>query len=93
MNKSRAENDKLSLKNSVAWMEKFKSRWFLRHFRSYGESGGANVDVVATKLPKLQENIRKYEKRNIFDTDECVLQYKLATDTTIAAKPLAGRKK
>lgn len=81
------------MKFSDGWLGKFKKVWNLRILKSRGESGDADMVAEAQELLTIQNVIRKYERKHIFNADECGLFYKLAPDTTVTTKGLAGRKK
>lgn len=84
---------KIDLKFSDGWLTKFKKRWNLRVIKSQCESGDADMTAVAKELPNIFKSIEKYDIKDIFNADESGLFYKLAPDTTVAVKGLAGRKK
>ncbi len=55
---------------SNGWLEKFKSRWRLRSWKSYGESGSADNEAIALEFPVLQAYLRNFSLRDIFNAYE-----------------------
>lgn len=81
------------LKFSEAWLSNFKGRWGLKIYRSHGEACDADRDITDKELPSQQNFLAGYDAKNISNTDECGLQYKIAPDRTMATQPLLGREK
>lgn len=81
------------LKFSEGWLDNFKRRWKVRTIRSHGEDGDADLHAINDQLPSLRETLQSYDVKDIFNADECGLNYRMAPDTTVAHKALPGRKK
>ncbi len=71
---------------------KIQSRWGLRSWKSYGESGSANNEAIARELPVLQAYLHNFSLRDIFNADEFGLFWRLCPDRTIAKQQLEGKK-
>ena len=78
---------------SDGWLCRFKARWGLRTFKSYGESGDANNDAVQIALPGLRQRLANFSEKDIFNADECGVNYNMAPERTVALQRLEGRKK
>jgi hypothetical protein len=77
---------------SNGWLEKFQKRHGFKSFKSYGESGSVNLDVVSTARNVLKEVTSRYSPKDIFNMDETGLFYTMAPDRTIARKKAEGIK-
>lgn len=74
-------------------MTKFKGRWGFRHFLSHEESRGANIISVKAALRDLQEKLKAFAKKGIFNADECGFIYIMAPDCAIPTQALLDRKR
>lgn len=81
------------LEKSKGWFEKFKKRWNPKSCKSHGESSDADNAAISAELPGLQQKLKNYDSRDIWNADEFGLVYRMAPDRTISQQPLRGRKK
>lgn len=84
---------RIKLNFSNGWLQKFQRRWQLKSWKLHGESGDADNEAMESKLPSIQERLKPYELRDIYNADEFGLFYRMAPDKTIAREQLEGRKK
>lgn len=75
------------------WLQKFQSRWNLRSCKSHGESGYFDVEVLNSSLHHLQNTMRSFELRNVFNANLFGNCYRIALDLTIAESLMEGRNK
>lgn len=78
---------------SNGWLESFKSRYKIKVYCKYGESGSADLAGIAEALPLLCQLLDQYEWRDIYNMDETGLLYCLPADRSLATKQLEGTKK
>jgi len=78
---------------SNGWLDKFKDRHGFRLFKSHGESGSVDNTALNESLPNLLQITDQYNLKDIFNMDETGLFYRMAPDTTIAARQIEGSKK
>ena len=57
------------------------------------ESGDADIAAMEAQLPMLRQICEDYNREDIFNADETVINYRMPPDRTIYASPLQGRKK
>lgn len=62
-------------------------------FKSHEESDDADKEVIDAHPSSLKNFLSGYSSPDIFDADECGLQYQMATETTISTSALPGRRK
>ena len=55
-NQQNSENLRVDLKFSNGWLEKLKARNRFKSYKSDGESGNVDLNVINSELPKLPEN-------------------------------------
>ena len=77
---------------SNGWVQRFKLRNNISLRKYEGEASSANLPAINIELPKIKEEINKYNLDDVFNFDECALFYRLEPDKTLA-KRLSGRKK
>lgn len=65
----------------------------MRSFVAHVESGNANKQVMGKNLPKIQEQIAKFEARDVFNADDCGFFYKMAPHIALSFQKPEGRKK
>jgi hypothetical protein len=78
---------------SNGWLQAFCGRHAFRQFRSYGESGSAQLDGIEENLAKIKAKIAQYEPKDVYNMDETGLFYNMAPDRTIASRQIEGSKK
>ena len=78
---------------SNGWVQRFKLRNNISLRKYEGEASSANLPAINIELPKIKEEINKYNLDDVFNFDECALFYRLEPDKTLATKRLSGRKK
>ncbi|KDQ18967.1 hypothetical protein BOTBODRAFT_98136, partial [Botryobasidium botryosum FD-172 SS1] len=83
-------DDFLSLSNG--WLESFKVRHGLRDVRYYGEAGSVDQAQLALEIPRLQEIISKYARRDVFNWDESGLYYRARPTRGLAMSSHPGFK-
>ena len=68
-NEHTADADKSELNFSAGWLDKLKSCWNLRVFKSHGERGDAYLEAVARELPIIKEKLKRYNPRDVYNAD------------------------
>ena len=77
---------------SNGWVQRFKLRNNISLRKYEGEASSANVPAINIELPKIKEEINKYNLDDVFNFDEYALFYRLEPDKTLVTKRLSGRK-
>ena len=65
----------------------------MRTFKSYGESGDANNDAVQIALPGPRQRLENFSEKDIFNADECGLNYKMGPERNVVLQRSEGREK
>lgn len=79
-------------KASNGWIYNFKKRNNLCLYKLSGESKSYNLDNVDVQIQELQNMLKSYEMRDIFNMDETALVYKEIPSRTISSLPRTGIK-
>ena len=61
---------------SNRWLVGFKRRNSLKAYKSHGEVADADTKAAESQLPVLQNIVKEYDERNVFNTDESTLYYR-----------------
>ena len=89
--------DKMGIESDIifnnGWVRRFKLKNNISLRRYEGEASSANVPAINIELPKIKNEIKKYNLDYVFNFDECALFYRLEPDKTLATKRLSWRKK
>jgi hypothetical protein len=75
------------------WIAAFKRRHGVKKRKMHGEAGSVNDSCIDTALPVLKSKIDCYDYCDVFNFDETGLFYRLEPTSTLASKPISGRKK
>ncbi|XP_055812080.1 CENP-B homolog protein 2-like [Solanum dulcamara] len=78
---------------SSGWLEHFKSRYRIKSYRRFGESGSVIMENIENELPSIRSKLDQFELKDIYNMDETELFYQLEADHSLAIKQLEGRKK
>ncbi len=78
---------------SSGWLERFKSRYGIKSYRRFGESGSVSMENIENELPRIRSKLDQFQLRDIYNMDETGLFYRLEADHSLATKQLEGRKK
>ncbi|CAB4431191.1 unnamed protein product [Rhizophagus irregularis] len=73
---------------SAGWLKNFKRRNNLHTFKIRGEAGSAPTDEIPNMRAELQEILKEYELRDIWNCDETALFWRLLPYKTIAHTPV-----
>ena len=87
------ENKRISLNFGNSWLHSFKKRNGSKRYPSHGESADAYEDANNRNLPVLQDTLKQYALRDMYNADEFALFYRLPPTSTIGPARLRGRKK
>lgn len=63
-----------------SWMTRFKARLNLHTFWSHGDSGDADVSAATNCLEDFGIKLQGYALGNIYNADECRLNYRMTPD-------------
>lgn len=74
------------------WLERFKSRHYIKTYRCFGESGSVDMKLVKSNLQSIREKLYQFFKKDVFNMDETWLFYRLQPDHSLATKQLEGNK-
>ncbi len=85
--------NQLHLKFSNSWLQKLKIRNYFKCYRSHGESGNVDLNIINSELPVLQETIKNYSMEDIWNADEFAIFYQMPSRDTIAPARILGRKR
>ena len=69
-------------KASAGWLESWKSRYNIGHFKICGDSADVNEATVTEHKASLQEKLRGFEPVDIFNCDESSLFFRALPDKT-----------
>ncbi|XP_055835082.1 CENP-B homolog protein 2-like [Solanum dulcamara] len=78
---------------SSGWLERFKSRYIIKSYRRFGESGSVIMKNIENELSNIRSKLDQFELKDIYNMDETGLFYRLEADHSLATKQLEGRKK
>ncbi len=87
------EEHQLHLKLSNGWLQKLKTRNNFTCYKSHGESGNVDQNQINSELPALQEELKEYPSKDIWESNDFGLFYQISPRETIASGPIPGRKK
>nr|GEV38910.1 UvrD-like helicase, ATP-binding domain, P-loop containing nucleoside triphosphate hydrolase [Tanacetum cinerariifolium] len=77
---------------SIGWLGKFKSRYGIKNFRRFGESGSVEMEGIDDKLKFIRDKVDQFEMKDIFNMDETGLFFRLQPDHSLATMQLEGKK-
>ncbi len=63
------EENQINMKSNNGWLKLLKKRKF-KSFKRHGEIGDTDEDLISIELPKLQEKLKNYHRRDVFNADE-----------------------
>ena len=55
---------------SNGWLDKWKTRYNVAHFRVSGEDGDVDEEVIGSRGERLQDLVKGFELKDIFNCDE-----------------------
>ncbi len=84
--------DAPSFEFSNGWLDRFKSRYRIKSYRRFGESGSVDMTVIEEARPKLCQILDQYSWDDIYNMDETGLFYRMQADNSLATRQLEGRK-
>ena len=91
--------DGSSLSYSKGWLNNFKSRFKIKQYQIYGESGSVSQELVEIARKECREFIKKWLElgngrsiKDVFNLDETALFYKLLPNRTLANSAVEGMK-
>lgn len=79
-NEKLPDEQKIKLKFSDGWLGRFKLRWKLPTLRRQGESEGVPDSTASRELSVLQNQIAKYNSKDVFNCDESGLFWQATPD-------------
>ena len=65
---------------SLGWVSCFCRRHGFKSFKSYGESGDADVDALPAALMDIQPRLSRFIPKDIFNMDETGLFFRMMPD-------------
>ena len=84
---------------SKGWLNNFKSRFKIKQYQIYGESGSVSQELVEIARKECREFIKKWlglgngrSIKDVFNLDETALFYKLLPNRTLANSAVEGMK-
>jgi hypothetical protein len=80
---------------SSGWFTGFKKRFNLRGYKMHGEAASMltiNQESVQNQINIVQEQLRNYELKNIFNFDETAIYYARSPVKTISPESVSGVK-
>ncbi len=93
LNQEIPEEHQLRLKFSSGWLQRLKIWNNYKCYKSHGKSSNVDQNQIKSELPVLQEKLKKYTLKDIWNADEFGLFYQMPPRETIAPGPISGRKK
>jgi len=87
------ESERIELKFSNGWLDKFQKRYNFKAYTSHGEDGDADQSAIDEQLPSIKAKISKYSLNDVFNADEFGHYFKMAPTRTIGRGAIPGRKK
>ncbi|KNE94810.1 hypothetical protein PSTG_11822 [Puccinia striiformis f. sp. tritici PST-78] len=82
----------VNLKLSNGWLYKFKSQFHINKIELHGEAGSVNQDHAEEARKQLLAITSGYVGRDIYNTDETGLLYKMPPNKSLATKTCSGLK-
>jgi len=86
-------DQKLALKFSNGWLEKFCQRHGFRQKIAHGESGSIQQSILDKEIPAIKEVLQQHHPDDIFNADETGLFYNMPPQKTIGSAAVSGLKK
>jgi len=77
---------------STGWTRNFKKRNNLKSYKKRGESGSVDMNRIPEFRQQLQDIIKDYEPKDVFNCDETALYWMLEPNRTLAYGPVKGKK-
>ena len=87
------DEDKISMKFSKGWMERFKKRHNLRFRRVQGEAHSADTAAIREWMPRIIRIIMTYSYKDVWNADDFRLFYTQPPSWTLASGAVSGCKK
>ena len=87
LEKARKFGEELHVENfnySRGWLSRLKERHGIASHKLHGESASADMTIVEDGRKRLQDELRQYDSRDIFNMDETALFYNLGPSTTLS---------
>ena len=81
-----------NLKFSNGWLQSYKQRYNVRHYKFHGEAASVDLSSVAAARARIQALLQGYHPRNIYNFDESGLCYRMPPDRGLASTQLSGVK-
>ena len=78
---------------SLGWLEGFKSCNGIHKKKQHSEAALADMEGAEDHMVELQEIVKPYPLKDVYNIDETGLFWKAIPDTTLATKALSGTKK
>ena len=88
-----SEDEKLSMKFSKGWLERFKKRHSLRFRRVHGEAQSADTDAIRDEMPRILEIVNSFAEKDVWNADEFGLFFRQPPSWTLASGAVSGCKK
>ncbi|KAG8497126.1 hypothetical protein CXB51_008268 [Gossypium anomalum] len=83
----------MQISNLTSQLERFKARHDIKSYRRFGESDSIVMENIEDVLPQIRAKLENFDWKDIYNTDEKDLFYRLQTDHSLDTKQLEGRKK
>src|ERR1041384_8230072 len=52
---------------SSGWLERFKSRYGIKSYRRFGESGSVSMENIENELPRIRSKLDQFQLRDIYN--------------------------
>ncbi|KAK3090197.1 hypothetical protein FSP39_009953 [Pinctada imbricata] len=75
-----------NFKASNGWLESFRSRYSIGHFKVCGESADVDMKLLENYKSNLPSIVAEYSPENVFNADETGLFFRALPDKTLASK-------
>lgn len=82
----------IDFKHSNGTLCRFKERKGLKSFNAVGEMAGVNIELLDDEISYLQDLIKEYRPKDVFNMDETGLYYRLMPSRGISKAPIKGIK-
>ena len=86
-------DQKLNLKFSKGWLDRFQKRHGLKFRRVHGEGLSADSAALATALPEIWSQVSEYETKDVWNADEFGLFYRQQLGWSLSQKQHSRFKK
>ena len=86
-------DQKLTLKFSKGWLDRFQKRHGLKFRRVHAEGLGADSVALTTALPEIRSQMSEYETKEVWNADEFGLFYRQLPGSSLSQKQHSGFKK